>query len=288
LAVGACAARRQAAGKVGNVSYEVRTEVSGYGVFEGPFDLLLHLIARQEVDLYEVSLSGIVDAYLAELDRMGPLDLEVATEFLVIAATLVELKTRRLLPDPVGDGLDPDDLALFEQRDLLLAQLLECKTFAQAGESLGRMLDAGARSAPRTAGPEPWLLALAPDLLAGVTPDDLARALVRAATPKPPPRVDLTHVQPVRISVGEALAELLATIPAAGTTTFREITAGMVAGIEVVVRFLAVLELYKQGLIEIDQAATFGELRITWSGDDEGSSAVGPAALMAGADSYGA
>jgi segregation and condensation protein A len=267
------------------VSYEVRTDV-----YEGPFDLLLHLIARQEVDLYEVSLTGIVDAYLAELDRMGPLDLDVATEFLVIAATLVELKTRRLLPEPAGDGLDADDLALFEQRDLLLAQLLECKTFAQAGESLGRMLEAGARTSPRTAGPEPWFLAKAPDLLAGVTPDALARALVRAATPRPPPKVDLFHVAANRVSVGEALAELLATIPAAGTISFREITAGMGRGIDLVVRFLAVLELYKQGLVELDQATTFGELRITWAGDDGdhvGAGAAGPAGRMAGADSYG-
>jgi segregation and condensation protein A len=278
-----CAGRRDPAGIVGAVPYEVRT-----GVFEGPFDLLLHLIARQEVDLYEVSLCAIVDAYLAELDRMGPLDLEVATEFLVIAATLVELKTRRLLPDSAGDGLDPDDLALFEQRDLLLAQLLECKTFSQAGDALGRLLDAGARSAPRTAGPEPSFLALAPDLLAGVTADDLARALVRAASPKPPPpRVSVEHMTQARMSVGEALAELLATIPAAGTTTFRAITAGMGAGTDRVVRFLAVLELYKQGLVELDQASTFGELRITWSGGTDDERAVGSVALVAGADSYG-
>jgi len=262
------------------VPYEVRTEV-----FEGPFDLLLHLIARQEVDLYEVSLCGIVDAYLAELDRMGPLDLETATEFLVIAATLVELKTRRLLPEPTGDGLDDDELALFEQRDLLLAQLLECKTFSQAGSALGRMLDAGARSSPRTAGPEPWFLALAPDLLAGVTPADLGRALVRAASPKPPPKVSLVHMTPIRISVGDALAELLATIPAAGATTFRRITAGMEGGIDVVVRFLAVLELYKQGLVELDQASTFGELRITWSGGD--ADADPGRVLVGGADGYG-
>ena len=188
--------------------YEVRTEV-----FEGPFDLLLHLIARQEVDLYEVSLCAIVDAYLAELDRMGPLDLETATEFLVIAATLVELKTRRLLPETPGDVLDDDELALFEQRDLLLAQLLECKTFSQAGAHLARMLDDGARSAPRTAGPEAWFLALAPDLLAGVTPDDLARALVRAASPKPLPKVSIAHMTPIRISVGDALDELLGSPP---------------------------------------------------------------------------
>ncbi len=235
-----------------------------------------------------MSLCAIVDAYLAELDRMGPLDLEMATEFLVIAATLVELKTRRLLPEAAGDGLDPDELALFEQRDLLLAQLLECKTFSQAGESLARMLDAGARSAPRTAGPEPWFLALAPDLLAGVTADDLARALVRAASPRPVPRVSVEHMTPIRISVGDAMEELLASIPAAGTTTFREVTAGSATRIDMVVRFLAVLELYKQGLVELEQASTFGELRITWSGGDSEESESGSrGVLMAGADSYG-
>ena len=118
-----------------------------------------------------------------------------------------------------------------------------------------RMLDDGARSAPRTAGPEAWFLALAPDLLAGVTPDDLARALVRAATPKPPPRCRIDHVAPIRISVGDALDELLATLPAAGATTFRAVTEGMEPRIDVVVRFLAVLELYKQGLVELDQAS---------------------------------
>lgn len=282
LAIGpmVCAGRRAARRYCRTVPYEVRTEV-----FEGPFDLLLHLIARQEVDLYEVSLTGIVDAYLAELDRMGPLDLDTATEFLVIAATLVELKTRRLLPEPAaGAALDDDELALFEQRDLLVAQLLECKTFAQAGEALGRMLDAGARSAPRTAGPEPWFLALAPDLLAGVTADDLARALVRAASPKPVPRVSAEHMTPIRVTVGDALEELLAVLPAAGATTFRAVTAGIDDRTHVVVRFLAVLELYKQGLVELDQAATFGELRITWSG---GVDAGTRAAAVVGADSYG-
>jgi segregation and condensation protein A len=279
-----CACREWPAGIVEAVPYEVRTEVIGYGVFEGPFDLLLHLIARQEVDLYEVSLCAIVDAFLAELDRMGPLDLETATEFLVIAATLVELKTRRLLPETPGDGLDDDELALFEQRDLLLAQLLECKTFSQAGAHLARMLDDGARSAPRTAGPEAWFLALAPDLLAGVTPDDLARALVRAASPKPLPKVSIVHMTPIRISVGDALEELLGTLPAAGATTFRAVTEGMETRIDVVVRFLAVLELYKQGLVELDQGSTFGELRITWTGGDD----VAERSRLAGADSYGA
>ncbi|MEA2703843.1 MAG: segregation and condensation protein [Actinomycetota bacterium] len=253
--------------------YEVSTDV-----YEGPFDLLLHLIARHEVDLYEISLSAIVDAYLAELDRMGPLDLDVATEFLVIAATLVELKSRRLLPGSTEDVLE-DDLALYEERDLLLARLLECKTFSGAGSALGRMIDAGARSSPRTAGPGPQFLALAPDLLAGVTPADLHAALERAATPKPVPRVDLFHVAPLRISVADAVDELWAMLPSAGTTTFRAITEGVPAGLEVVVRFLAILEMYKQGLIELEQATTFGELSIVWLGEEE--------AVGVGVDSYG-
>src|SRR5215213_2836903 len=117
------------------MAYEVRTDV-----FDGPFDLLLQLITRQQVDLYDVSLHGIVDSYLAELDRMGPLDLESATEFLVIAATLIELKARRLLPG-MGDGDIEEDLALIEERDLLLARLLECRTFSAAGSALGRMVE---------------------------------------------------------------------------------------------------------------------------------------------------
>ena len=128
------AAVARALGRVpSNVAYEVSTEV-----FEGPFDLLLHLILREQVDLYEISLARIVDAYLAEVERMEALDLDVATEFLLIAATLVELKARRLLPDREDVDLD-EELALWEERDLLLARLLECKTFKDAAGVLRRL-----------------------------------------------------------------------------------------------------------------------------------------------------
>src|SRR5262245_5891047 len=120
-------------------------------VFEGPFDLLLHLILREQVDLYEVSLSRIVDAYLAELERMERLDLEVATEFLLIAATLVELKARRLLPGRDAVDLD-EELALWEERDLLLARLLECKTFKDVSRTLAQLQEVAGRSYPRMAG----------------------------------------------------------------------------------------------------------------------------------------
>ena len=242
------------------MSYEVRTPV-----FEGPFDLLLHLIVRDQVNLYEVSLSGIVDSYLAEIDRMGALDLEVSTEFLVIAATLVELKTRRLLPgaeDPEAD----EELALLEERDLLLARLLECKTFRDAGDALAALARAAGRSWPRSAGLEERFGSLVPDLLAGVTPADVKAAFLRATAPKPVPRVDLDHVAPIRASVEDAVVELAQVLPGLGRVSFRTLTRGLDAKLEVIIRFLAVLELYKQGRVEVDQAASFGELVVTWTG----------------------
>src|SRR3954463_16199443 len=141
-------------------------------VFEGPFDLLLHLILREQVDIYEVSLTRIVDTYLEEIERLQVLDLDVATEFLLIAATLVELKARRLLPGRDDVDLD-DELALWEERDLLLARLLECKTFKDVAGVFSRLAGLAERSHPRTAGLEERFLALAPDLLAGVTPAQL-------------------------------------------------------------------------------------------------------------------
>jgi segregation and condensation protein A len=249
------------------VPYEVSTSV-----FEGPFDLLLHLITSEQVDVYEVSLSRIVDGYLAELDRMEHLDLDVATEFLLIAATLIELKTKRLLPGRDDTDLD-DELMLYAERDTLLARLLECKTFKDAAAQLDRMARIAGRSHPRTAGLEERFIDVAPDILAGVTAVDLAQALVRALTPKPAPRVDLDHVAPIRASVRDALEELVAELPNAGPTTFRRLAANHRERLEVIVRFLAVLELYKRGLVDLDQAGTFGELQIAWVGPTDADAA---------------
>ncbi|MCB0986936.1 MAG: segregation/condensation protein A [Microthrixaceae bacterium] len=244
------------------MAYEVQTTV-----FEGPFDLLLHLILNEQVDLYEISLSRIVDAYIAELEKMEGLDLEVATEFLLIAATLVELKARRLLPGDPDVELD-DEFSLWEERDLLLARLVECKTFKDAALLLSAMADEAGRSFPRTAGLDERYSDLAPDLLAGVTAADLQAAMVRALTPRPVPRVELDHVAPSRMSVTEAVAELVDELPRIGRTTFRALTDSFVERLDVVVRFLAVLELYKQGMIDLDQPTTFGELTISWLGGD--------------------
>ncbi|MCP3909835.1 MAG: segregation/condensation protein A [Actinomycetia bacterium] len=242
------------------MGYQVQTEV-----FEGPFDLLLHLILKDEVDLYEVSLSTIIDAYLAELDRMDDFDLELGTEFLLIAATLVELKTRRLLPGH-GDGDLDDELALWGERDLLLAKLLECKTFKDAAVVLERMAVVAARTSPRTAGLEEHFLDLAPDLLVGVTPTDIRSAYLKAVAPKPTPAFDLDHVAPIRISVADAVEELIDELPRVGRISFRRLTDALVDRLEIVVRFLAVLELFKQGLVDVHQPATFGELTIQWLG----------------------
>lgn len=240
------------------MAYEVQTTA-----FEGPFDLLLHLIVGEQVDLYEISLSRIVDAYLAELERMEALDLEVATEFLLIAATLIELKTRRLLPEDLAADLD-DELALWEERDLLLARLVECKTFKDAAKRLAALADDAGTRFPRTAGLDERYDELAPDLLAGIGPADIQAAMLRALAPKPAPMVSLEHVAVSRVSVTEAVAELVDELPRVGRITFRHLTGSLVERLEVVVRFLAVLELYKQGLVDLEQPTTFGELTIVW------------------------
>ena len=249
---------------VAPVGYEVQTPV-----FEGPFDLLLHLILRDQVDLYEVSLTHIVDAFLVELERMEDLDLELATEFLLIAATLVELKARRLLPGDPDPELD-DELGRWEERDLLLARLLECKTFKDAAKVFGELSDEAGRSLPRRAPMEERFVGLMPDLLADVVPADIASAFMRATAPRPVPTVDTSHLHMIRVSVADAVLELVDELPRVGRIGFRRLTAGLVERLEVVVRFLALLELYKQGLVELAQPEPHGDIDIVWTGATHG------------------
>ena len=252
----------------GSSRYHVQTPV-----FDGPFDLLLHLITKEQVDLYEVSLASIVDGYIAELERMGRMDLDVATEFLLIAATLIELKTRRLLPGRDDVDLD-EELWLLEERDLLLSRLLECKTFKDASAALVRLMARAERSLPRQAGLEERFLAVMPDLLEGVTAADLKGALLKAVTPKPLPKVDLDHVAPIRVSVRDAVEELVGELPRLRRVTFRRLTGHLLERLEVIVQFLAVLELYKQGAVELHQTSTFGQLDIEWIGDADVAGSV--------------
>ena len=238
------------------MAYEVRTPV-----YEGPFDLLLHLILKEEVELWEVSLAQVIDVFLAEVERLERLDLEVTTEFLLIASTLVELKARRLLPGAEMSELD-EELLRFEERDLLLARLLECKTFKDAAAVLAGHLRVGSRSVPRTAGPEEPFRSLAPDPLERVTLKALHAAATRGLAPKVDPVVDTFHVAPIRASVRDAAEALLLSLPADRPMSFRALVSGIEDRIELIVRFLAVLELFKQGVVDLTQVETFGDLLI--------------------------
>ncbi len=258
------------------MSFQVQTEA-----FQGPFDLLLHLIMKDEVDLYDIPLVHIVDAYLAEIEHMDLCDLEVATEFLLIAATLVELKCRRLLPVDADVDLD-EELGLWEERDYLLARLLECKTFKDAARVLDRLAGLASLVAPRRAGVDERFLDLSPDLLVGITPEQLRAAFIRTAAPRPTPTVAIHHITQIRVNVTDAIDRLLVELPTAGPVSFRALTEHCVDRVEVVVNFLAVLELFKQGLVELDQPTAFGTLSVEWVAGDIGAGRF----AMAGADVY--
>ena len=254
------------------MAYEVSTPA-----FSGPFYLLLQLVRREQVELYEIPIARITDAFLAEIDRMKACDLEAATEFLMIAAILVEMKARRMLPGKAAPDLD-DELEGVSERDLLLARLVECSTFRRASAELSRLIEAAGRSRPRGVGPneERWLM-LAPSLLDGVAPADLRAAYLRAAAPAPEPRVDITHITAITLTVGDAVTELVGRLKAARRITFRRLTSAIDNRLELVVRFLAVLELVKQGLADVEQATTFGDIVISWTGGDAAALvAVGP------------
>ena len=237
-------------------------------IYEGPFDLLLQLILKEEVDLYEIDLSHIVDAYLVELEKLQALDLDLATEFLLIAATLVELKTRRLLPGSSDIDLD-EEFAMWEERDLLLARLIECKTFKDVAAVFSSLADDADLSFPRTVGPDERFAGLMPDLLEGTSVRRFQSAAIRALTPRVEPIVDLFHVNPIKVTVADAVAELIDELPRVGAISFRRLTADLGDRIEVIVRFLAVLELFKQGYVDIDQPERFGDIQIAWCAPDD-------------------
>jgi segregation and condensation protein A len=264
----------------GSGKYDMKVAIDvATPVYEGPFDLLLHLILREEVDIHEISLSTIVDAYLAELLKMNQLDLEVATEFLLIADTLIELKTRRLLPGREAVDLD-DELALWEERDLLLARLLECKTFKDVAKILATFVDDADRVYGRAVGPDERFSDVAPDLLEGLTIEKLERGFISAITPRKRDELTVYHISPIRFTVAEAVEELMEDIARVGSTSFRALTTGLVERLEIIVRFLAILEMFKQGFIELDQINRFGDITVQWTGLGTGNES------MAEIDSY--
>jgi len=232
-------------------------------VFEGPIDLLMQLVSSHQVDIYDIPLASVVDAFVAEVASWETVDLQTLSEFLVIAAVLIELKSRRLLPG--RDDVDPDEeLVGWEERDLLLARLLECKAYAAAADNFAILLERAARSVPRMAGLERDLQANAPDLLEGVTPDQVARAYLRATAERPVPTVDLYHVTVDTVTVADAVSELEQRLAVMGTSTFRALTGHLTSRIEIIVRFLALLELCKRGRVSLDQGHSFGSLEVAW------------------------
>lgn len=239
------------------MAHEVKQEA-----FEGPLDLLLHLITRQRVDIYDVSLSEITSEYLAEVARRSHLDLEAHTGFLVVAASLLELKASRLLPSLRSD--EPDGGPL-EERDFLLARLVEVATFREAGTWISAALNVGEAYLPRHAGLEPHLLELAPDLLGRTTVQDVAFVAARTLSPKPPMPLDTTHVLPLRESIKDAITEVATALCRQARLSFRQLCGRHVDRAEVVVRFLALLELFKAGAVDLVQGGRFGEIQAVWT-----------------------
>ncbi|HTI23499.1 MAG TPA: segregation/condensation protein A [Kutzneria sp.] len=233
--------------------------------FEGPFDLLLQLISQHQMDVTEVALSRVTDDFIAHLKTMGEQwDLDETTEFLVIAATLLDLKAARLLP--AGDVEDEDDLALLEARDLLFARLLQYRAYKQVAALFGE-LEAGAlRRYPRSVSLEDRYTALLPEVMIGMSPQRFAELAATVFRPKPPPTVSLAHLHMGAVSVRAHAAVLRVRLAEAGVATFSELVADCDNTIEVVARFLALLELYRETVVLFEQDEALGELTLRWAG----------------------
>jgi len=257
------------------VAYPVSTPL-----FEGPIDLLLHLVSSHEVDILDLPLAPIVDAFVVELvQRRESLTMDALSEFLLVAAILVELKSQRLLPGP-DETAEDEEFVGWEERDLLLARLLECRAYAAAADAFVAMGEMALRSVPREVGLDQGFVVRAPDLLAGITPAMLAESYLRSTAERPAPRVDLSHVTVDTVTVSEAVEELAGQLPSAGPTSFRALTAHLSTRIEVIVRFLALLELCKLGKVSLGQGHSFGDLRVDWVGDDRELASVGAGLLV--------
>jgi segregation and condensation protein A len=242
--------------------------------FEGPFDLLLQLIGKHKLDVTEVALHQVTDDFIAHIRAMGDeWDLDEASEFLVIAATLLDLKAARLLP--TADVEDEEDLALLEARDLLFARLLQYRAFKQAASYLAELSEQADRRWPRLVALEQRYAAALPDLVLGIGPERLAKMAAKAFAPKPaPPVVSIAHIHLVRVSVREHAEILRIRLLELGSASFRTLTGDCVNTLEVVARFLALLELYREGLVSFDQVQALGDLTVRWIGGESASAGM--------------
>ncbi|WP_406320954.1 segregation and condensation protein A [Streptomyces sp. NBC_01637] len=241
--------------------------------FEGPFDLLLQLISKHKLDVTEVALSKVTDEFMAHIRAMGvDWDLDQTTEFLVVAATLLDLKAARLLP--AAEVEDEADLALLEARDLLFARLLQYRAYKRIAEIFSARLESEGRRFPRTVGLEPHHAELLPEVVISIGAEGFARLAVKAMQPKPKPQVYVDHIHAPLVSVREQAEIVVARLREAGEITFRALTEDAPDTLTVVARFLALLELYREKAVTLDQEEALGELMVRWAGGEAAEPAV--------------
>jgi segregation and condensation protein A len=239
------------------------------GEFEGPFDLLLSLISKHKLEVTELALHEVTDEFIGYIRAQGhDWDLDEASGFLVVAATLLDLKAARLLPS--GEVEDEEDLALLEARDLLFARLLQYRAYKEVSALFAERMATAGKRYPRAAGLEPQFAALLPEVLIGIGPDQFAALAARALAPKPREEVSISHIHVQRVSVREQAAIVVERLRRHRTSTFRALIADCDTTLLVIGRFLALLELYREQVVAFEQITPLGDLTIRWTGTDEG------------------
>jgi len=254
--------------------------IAGFSVklenFDGPFDLLLQLISRHKLEITEVALATVTDEFIAHIRALEETDegwkLDQATEFLVVAATLLDLKAARLLPS--GEVDDEEDLALLEARDLLFARLLQYRAFKEIASIIADRIDIQEKSFPRSVSLEPHLAALLPEVMIGVTPERFAAVANRVLAPKVLPKLSTEHLHMAMVSVAAESRNVVTLLRRNRTMTFRALVADAESTLVVVARFLSLLELYKDGQIRFEQVIALGELQVSWVGRQGGEITV--------------
>ncbi|HSZ41545.1 MAG TPA: segregation/condensation protein A [Trebonia sp.] len=236
-------------------------------VFEGPFDLLLALISKHKLDITEVALSQVTDEFIAYIrQRSGGWDLDQVSYFLLVAATLLDLKAARLLPS--GEVEDEEDLALLEARDLLFARLLQYRAYKEVAAVFAGQMAAAALRFPRRVPLEARFAGLLPELLFAIGPLEFAKLAARALTPKAPPVVSVDHIHQPFVSIREQAVLIASRLRGLGRASFRQLSSGAGTNYEIVASFLALLELYREDVVAFEQVAALGELYVTWTGGD--------------------
>jgi segregation and condensation protein A len=240
-------------------------------VFEGPFDLLLGLISKHKLDITEVALSQVTDEFISYIRaRAEGWDLDQASYFLVVAATLLDLKAARLLP--AGEVEDEEDLALLEARDLLFARLLQYRAYKEVAAVFAGKMAVQARRFARRVPMEPQFAELLPEVLLGLGPAEFARIAALTLAPRPVPVVATEHIHAPRTSVREQAGIIAGRLKTLGRATFRQLTSDCAGTYEVVARFLALLDLYRDGNVSFEQLVPLGDLYVTWAGRETGPS----------------